>query len=206
MFSKGTQVFIQTGEEVAKRILHPATVVEQAEHITAELEDDMMLEPGQDVFVYHEISREFMKQTAHVEAVMIGEAGQAIIGFQTTSDPVSAESRQFCRVTTVTSGINATFGPEEGCPVTDVSVKGFSLIAEQPHVIGERVPTTINYLGQRIAGTGSVQSIKDLGDGRVRYGLLSTKEAGRGDALQQGLHRMTMELQRQQLRRLAGGE
>jgi hypothetical protein len=205
MLASGASIFVQPAEEAADRILHPATIVDRTEHVIAELQEPLDLEAGQDLLVFYEVRREFMKQPVRVEVTMEGDAGRRLVGFVPVSDPVSAESRQFHRVSTVTGGLEANFGSEDHCPVTDVSIKGFSVISGRDHNIGDHVPTTIHHLEQHIRGTGLVQSIKGMGDGRTRYGLLCTKQRGRVNELDSGLQRMTMLLQRQQLKRRARG-
>ena len=97
-----TVFYLQIADESEERILHPATVHEWNENVyTAGLQkDDLAPEAGQEVLIYYENEREFMKQGARVELVSKRDSTTAFC-FELTGDPVSAERRQCYRVSTV---------------------------------------------------------------------------------------------------------
>lgn len=204
MLDIGTSFFVQIPNESKQRTLHPAEVVGFSDNTyTAELEEENLSLVGElDVLVYYEDKRVFMQQAAHVGSVMSNNP-KLIIEFQTTGEPVSAESRQCYRVSAVMAGLTADFGSEKNCPLLDVSCTGLSVIASKAHNIGNLVDTRLKYEGKEYAGKSTVQSIRELSKGRIRYGLHCIKEKQATADLARGLEYMTAALQREQLRRLA---
>ena len=90
-------------------------------------------------------------------------------------------------------------GDEEACVSIDVSASGLSAIAHAAHARGDILPATLRYEDKQFTGDVCVQSIKALVTGDTRYGLTGL-ETGRG-SIAQGQGRITMEVQRVQLRR-----
>jgi hypothetical protein len=205
MLTIGTGLFIQVPDETDQRILHPAKVTAvDGTLVTAQLEDeDVPVEPGQNVFIYYEFRREFMQQSARIDAVSDVETA-AVVGLETTGDAVSSESRQCHRVSTVTANLSASLGAEDACELTDVSATGFSVIAGEEHRRGTTLTATIRFEGRTYSGIGCIQSVKTLGPGRIRYGLHVGESDERSETLAQGLRAVSTSVQRKQLRRMAG--
>ncbi|MCG8406770.1 MAG: hypothetical protein MI923_16360 [Phycisphaerales bacterium] len=204
MLDIGSSFFLQIPSKSKQRRLHPVEVVGcSADTYTAKFEEDNIpLEADQDVLIYFEEKREFMQQAAHVSTSMHDET-KLIIEFQTTGDPVSAESRQCYRVSTVMADLAADFGSEKNCPLLDVSCTGLAVIAAEAHDIGSLADIKLTYENREYAGKSVVQSERELSKGRIRYGLLCVKEKQATTNLMRGLEYMTVALQREQLRRLA---
>ena len=107
------------------------------------------------------IGDRYYSQTARIVAVM--QTGPApTIGFQFTGEPVSAESREWFRVSTVMAGLTTDFGPEAGCPLLDVSSVGFAVEATQAYKVGDVVTATLRYQ----SGTGRRIGLRRLLDRR----------------------------------------
>ncbi|MHC4428161.1 MAG: hypothetical protein ACYS0D_06100 [Planctomycetota bacterium] len=205
MIASETKIFLHLPGESRKPILHPATVKEPGEHgQTAELEEsDVALEAGQDIFVFYEIERKFVKQAARIDAVMQTDP-TLIVGFQITGEIVAAESREWFRVSTGTASLTMDFGDESGCPLLDVSSVGFAVEASERYEIGQVVPATLRHESKEYHGQARIQSIRELGDDRYRYGVHSIEDkASRGD-LRKGQQLISAALEREQLRRLSG--
>jgi hypothetical protein len=205
MLHIGTKMFMQILDNSGQKILHPATVIEVEDGIiTAEFEeDDFQMEAEQEVFVYHDLQQEFMKQSAVVE-VSLEEELTPVVRFRTTSEPVSAENRQCFRVSTVIADLVASLGPEDTCPLLDVSATGFALIAKKKYDIGNHIEVILYFEDKTYSGMGCVQSVQEFSKGRYRYGLLSVDDKQLGGDLQKGLAIISTAVQREQLRRLAG--
>ena len=205
MVGNGSGFHFQLPGKSKQRILHPAKVVGlQDDTYTAEVEEgSLAVECGQDVLIYFEKSREFMQQSARIESVEESQERQ-MITLTTTGQPVSAESRQCYRVSTVMMELTADLGPEPGCWVLDVSSTGFSVIAAESYSIGNVVDVSIEYGDQSHSGKVSIQSIRELSPGRIRYGLHCTEAMALPGSLAQGLQQMSVQIQRAQLRRMAG--
>ncbi|MHC4770016.1 MAG: hypothetical protein ACYTEI_15105 [Planctomycetota bacterium] len=184
MLASETKIFLHLPGESTKTILHPATVKEPGEHgHTAELEEsDVALEAGLDIFVYYELERNFVKQAARIEAVMQTEP-TLVVGFEVTGEIVSAENREWYRVSTGLANLTMDFGNENGCPLLDVSSVGFA----------------VEYHGK-----ARIQSIRELSGGRYRYGVHSIQDKASGGDLRKGQQLISASVEREQLRRLAG--
>lgn len=205
MVGIGEGLFLHIPSGSPERVLRPAKVVGvKGGTYVAEVEDpELVLEAGQEVLVCYEKDRHFTQQPARVESVIDTEPS-LVISFLTTGQPVSAENRECYRVSTVMSDLFADLGPEKGCRLLNVSLTGFSVIAAGTYGIGEALDVKLHYEGETFAGKACIQSIKDLSRGRRRFGLLGLFDRQSGRDLQNGLRRMTVNVQREQLRHLAG--
>ncbi|MHC4992719.1 MAG: PilZ domain-containing protein [Planctomycetota bacterium] len=199
MIQTGTRIFLQRPEEMESRTLHPVTVEGSSVALTVRLASgEIEITPGEDLMVYFDRGVEFMKQPARAAAAASDDEGQ-VISLQLEGEPVSAESRQCYRVSTVLSNLTAVIG-DETCMLTDVSVQGCSVVSSAEYVLGQPLAIEVRFEGRQISGQTRVQSIKRLPDDRTRYGLLCTETKGE---LGRGLMDIAMKIQRQQLRRRA---
>ncbi len=188
------------------------------------------VDPGTDVLVYFELKRVFMQQSASVlaglddaeaspesEPVTEADAGSAegipgeplaedvdagpVIALDLLGTPVSAESRQTYRVSTIFSERPVCVDGTKDCALTDVSLTGFSMISGQTLQFAQVVDVVLEHDGASFEGSASVQSVKDLCDGRVRYGFNAVE--AKGATLLKGLQKLALDVQREQLRRQA---
>ncbi|MBW2242607.1 MAG: PilZ domain-containing protein [Deltaproteobacteria bacterium] len=205
MIKAGTDVHFRDPKVPSERVLFHA-VIEAAE------EDDRWmatfsagspaLAPEQDVLIYFEIKREFMQQPAAIHSVERGDEGTVVI-FEPLGDPVSAESRQHYRVSTVTSDVTATIGDEQGCRVVDISSTGFAAVAREAHDIGTTLDVCMTFEGKSCTGSAAIQSLRERPGGKFRYGLVSVN-SGESRDFQEQLNDISLEIQRSQLRGLSG--
>lgn len=199
-----TGCFVQVPDESSQRILHSAVVQGFTNNTyTAELQDDAApLKSGQDIFVFYEFRNEFTRQPARIVVIADTPSGRTF-SFQFTGDAVSGESRQCYRVSTVMAAATATFGGEENCPVVDVSATGFAVLAAEQYKARDIVETTIRFEGETFSGRGRIESARELGVGRIRYGLHCVDGKATGETLRKGLQQISAAVQRQHLRRLS---
>jgi hypothetical protein len=197
MLSEGDVVYLGLTSESRKANLQPGKVVDaNLTALTVEItEDACAREQNQEILIYYNQRRDFVKQWALVNAVMetpSDENGQSkiLVEMVRLGEPVSAENRECFRVSTTIEELTASFGDCEDCQVMDVSPTGFSLISVDEHEIGDIVTATIQYDGVQYSGSTRVQSKRILRDGRVRYGLHCIDKAYR-EAVQQ----LVMEVQ-----------
>jgi hypothetical protein len=198
------EVFVQTSMASKQRRLHPAKAIEINENeVTIVSSDpDFRVETDQTIRVFHQ-ARDFMQQTANVIS-MTEEDGVKTVAIVLTSKPASAESREFHRVSTVFAELTASVGEEDACPLVDVSTMGFALISKEAFQIGDILSTELRFEHEVYPGKTCVQSVRDLGAGRIRYGLLPLADDVGGTQMFAGMQRMTIALERRQLRRLSG--
>ena len=204
MLASGTKIFLNLPHGSQRHVLHPATVTKAGKRdYTAQLEEaDPILEAGRDLFIYYELKRKFVKQAARIDAVMQTDPA-LVVGFQLTGEPVSAESREWFRVSTVMANLTADFGPETACPLLDVSSVGFAVEATAAYKIGDVVPATLRYQDKQFTGKGRIQSIREADRGRFRYGVHSLEDKASGGDLRKGQQHISAAIEREQLRRLA---
>jgi hypothetical protein len=204
MLASETKIFLNIPNETKQRILHPATVKEANKRgYTAELEEsDVALKAGQDLFIYFELKRRFVKQPARIDAVM-QTAPLLVVGFQITGEAMSAESREWFRVSTVMAKLTASVGSESECRLLDVSTAGFAVEATARYEIGQVVPVTLRYQGSQFSGEARIQSVREMGKGRFRYGLHALEDKTSGGDLRKGQQHISAAIEREQLRRLS---
>lgn len=141
---------------------------------------------------------------AHVESVD-DTVSRVLIGFETTGEPVSAESRQCYRVlTSISSNVTAIVDGANHCPVLDVSATGFSIMSNAPIRIGQVVRVTLQHEQREFSGSAVVQSIREFDDGRNRLGLYCAGDERSNGELFKGLQQIGACIQREQIRRISG--
>lgn len=207
MPAKGSTLFIRFANESSNRLLHPTTVTDTAgsDNYTVKPENpELSLQAEQEILVYFEKKRQFMQQPATVEALMEGEEGTVAV-LKTLGEPVSAESRQCYRVSTVLSDLTATFDGVDGCSLRDVSVTGFAVLSKKQYKTGQVLDAELRFEGKRYTGKTSIQSVTEVPDGVYRYGVNCVKATASAQALSKGVQQISMSVQRQQLNRLSGG-
>jgi len=204
----GQTIFVQFPGNTNKRILHPCIVtqINGTDSVTVLPEDpEISLDLEQDFMVYFERKREFLQQPAKVEALLEIESG-TVAALKMIGEPVSAESRQCYRVSTLFCELFTTFGGEDNCSLRDVSVSGFAVACENTsYTIGQVLDAELSFEGKSFSGRVSIQSIAQLPEGKTRYGVNCVKEGNGPTTLLQGVKVISMAVQRQQLSRLAGG-
>ena len=160
---------------------------------------------GDELLVYYEVDRHFVQQPMQVLEV-VETVPELVLAFEVTADPISAEERLHHRVSTLTAGVVASVGEESGCPVLDVSVEGFSVLACERHAVGTVLPVALVSGGERYEGRACIQSIRQRNPHRMRYGLrLVEVDTADAAGLAAGLQEITLDVQRRQLRRMSGG-
>lgn len=224
MLNSGFCFFIQIFDDSGEKTLHPAKIVKVGEECftaaSTHAAQDLMA--GSEGLIFFECDGEFVQQSIRIDAVMpegsqseydtsfvceLTEKDYSIaFGFQTIGEPVSAESRQTFRVSTVMANVSANLGDEYGCKVLDVSATGFSLLADQLHEHSTIIEVTLEYDRTQYCGEVRIQNIGQHHTGQYRYGLHLIEEAGGSKDLEDGLRHIGMNIQRLQLRRMTGSD
>jgi hypothetical protein len=191
-------ILVQLPEEKAQRRLHPAKHTGSEGRLQRlELSAPLLVEAGQELFVYYEELRRFVQQPVRVD--QLDETGLSI-WIEPMAAAIPAESRQSYRCPTLVEDISATLGAEADCEVLDVSETGFAVHARTRHELGTRLPAAVRFEGLESEGHVIVQSSRARGS-RWRYGLRVV-----GGELQEAIARISLDVQRRQLRRRSGGK
>ncbi len=203
MLTKDAAVFIQFHHEQEQRILHRGGVVSVGTTLEAVYEEDLDLTIDQEVFVYYEERNKFFRHLAKVvEGPKIEEATSSV-HVTLLGEPIPAESRECYRASTVMGEITMQIDEETNCKLLDVSATGFAVIAQTELPTGAAVSAKVEFDGSFFEGEAIVQSTTEVREG-YRYGLHCHADNKTDGNLQRGLQLINMDVQRQQLRRLAG--
>ena len=164
-------------------------------------------EVDQEVLMYFSGKTEFLQQVGRIKEVLPAEeddeAGPTFV-IEPVGDPISAESRQHYRVSTISADLKARVGEEEELEVQDLSSTGFAVLASKDYQIGQTIEVGIMHEEERCHGIASVQSVRAFGPGRIRYGLRAIEEDPHTGEFLQVLQRISLAVQRDQLQRGGG--
>ena len=205
MLSVGNGFYVQLSGPKGPGVLHPASVLAEFDDgFEGALEEgDVRLTRDQQLVLFCEIDSVFMKQAARVVA-FVKDGDKPTFRFLTQGEPTSAERRQLFRVSTVISDMTVGLGGESSCPLLDVSATGFSALARPGRTYGETITASLSFKKSIHTGNVLVQSVRDLGGGRMRYGLSCADDRGKKSDLRRILQQVTMSVQRAHLKRMAG--
>jgi hypothetical protein len=205
MLTVGTPIFLLVPDSSKKRILRPGKIVESAQGLlVAHSEDNLSIQEGCEVIVFFNAGGKFMQQAALVVAPDQQPAPPAqppALTFKFIGEAVSAEKRQLYRVSVPLANIRARIGTELACHIVDISPEGCAAITKQRYVIGSTIQIHFIHEGESVLAQARVQTMKTLSEGTYRYGFHI------GDKIspaRRALNAISMMVQRQQLRRLAG--
>jgi len=162
----------------------------------------LAVETGEEKLVYYNKARDFVQQAVRVES-QSGDGPPFLLNVKSIGDAVSAGTRAEDRVSTRDSDLRATLENEPDCPVHDVSLSGLAVISKRIHHIGRCLEIAIRYGADEFVGQVEVQCAHPIDGGKTRYGLLGVFDTDAGRDLQNGLTRMTLEIQQQHLRRIS---
>jgi hypothetical protein len=85
-----------------------------------------------------------------------------------------------------------------------VSLSGLAVISTQRYHVGRCLEIAIRYEDEEYVGPVEIRCVNTLDGGKARYGLLGVFDTAEGRNLQNGLTRLTLEIQQQHLKRISG--
>lgn len=222
MFKIGDDILFQE-PAVSGRRLRRSVVVATAEDVISVrfVGKPFEFAVDQEVLMYFTPKREFMQQIGRITAIEVadtpvnpveGEAAASaatgvedrgpIFVLEPIGDPISAESRQFYRVSTISAKIEARFGKGGAqLQVQDLSATGFAVLADERFSVGQLVDVAIRHEDEACHGKVSIQSFRELESGKLRYGLRAIEEDPHARNFLKTLHRISLAVQREQLAR-----
>lgn len=158
----------------------------------------------QEVLMYFSGESEFMQQIGRIQEIIEREEGSdegPTFVVEPVGDPMSAESRQTYRVSTISADLEARLEDDENLSVQDISAVGFAVLAGKEYSLGQILEVGISYQDNRCRGQASVQSIRSFGPHRIRYGLRAVEDDSHSGEFLQVLQRISLAVQREQLQR-----
>jgi hypothetical protein len=201
MLATGSEMFLFIPNESNTRTLHPGKVIEStSDAFVGQFEEAILPEVFASVNAFGEVDGKFFQQAAIVTELR-QELPVPIIAFSRAGEPVSAENREIFRVCVAMAGISAKVEREDGCSVMDISPVGLAAMAATEHKLGTDVRVAFHHEAWTVSTGARVQTVKPRPDGRYRYGLLAF---GKNTEAHKALQQISMSMQKQQLRRLAG--
>ena len=166
-------------------------------------------EVDQEVLMYFSGKNEFMQQVGCIKEIIEAEEGSdegPMFVIDPIGDPISAESRQNYRVSTLSANLEARVGDEENLQVQDLSSTGFAVLAGEEYELGQVIEVGIAHADMQCHGRASVQSVRPLGPNRIRYGLRAIEEDPHTGEFLQVLQKISLSVQREQLQRSGGAD
>ncbi len=206
MIKTGSDILFQEPDCDTRRLRRSVVVETEGERFSIRfVAEPFAFEVDQEVLMYFNGAREFMQQVGRVVEVVEADAEAEEEGpvfvLEPVGDPISAESRQFYRVSTISSSLKAIVGEEQDLQVQDLSSTGFAVVAGHEYSIGDTVEVSISHENDHCHGIASVQSVREFAPGRIRYGLRAIEEDPHTGEFLQVLQRISLAVQREQLKR-----
>ncbi len=205
MLRPDSEIHIQDPAKTGKRYLHTGRVQElEPGGLTMIFEKPRFrVEAGQEIVVFYNHRRKFVQQAAKVAELQQGEQ-ELVLNIELVGEAVSAEGREHYRVSTISADLFARLGDEDLCPLVDISATGFAIIARSEHVLGETEHAVVEFIGETYEGKVCVQSVRELGRGRIRYGMRYLEEEASCGTLKTGLQKISLAVERTLLQNQSG--
>ena len=157
-------------------------------------------EKDQEVLMYFNGKRELMQQIGRITDIVESESALTFL-IAPVGDPISAESRENYRVSTIGATLDARVGEETHLKVQDLSATGFAVVASKDYQIGQTIEVEISNGTECCHGIASIQSIRDFGGGRIRYDMRAIDSDPHTSVFLETLQRISLAVQREQLQR-----
>jgi hypothetical protein len=202
---EGDRIFLRFDSPSRGRLLQSGIVQEIREDglMLAFESRHLAVETGEEKLAYYNKARDFVQQPVVVEAQSSG-GPPFVLSVKPIGDAISVGTREEDRVSTTGTGLTAILEDEDGCLVKDVSLSGLAVVSNRKYHVGRCLEIAIPYADEEYVGQMEVQCAHPLDTGETRYGLLGVFDTEAGRNLQNGLTRMTLEIQQQYLKRLSG--
>ena len=198
---EGSRIFLRFDSPSRGRVLQPGVASEIRDRdwrLSFEFRHQAV-ETGEEKLIYYNKARSFVKQPVLIEALS-SDGPPFVLTVKTIGDAVSVGTREEDRVSTLGIGLTAMIEDEVDCPVQDISLSGLAALSARRHHIGRCLEIAIRYGNEEYVGEVEVQCAHPIDAGKTRYGLLGVFDTAEGRNLQNGLTRMTLEIQQQRLK------
>lgn len=214
MLKLGNDVLFQEPTVTTRRLRRSVVVAVGEDSVSVRfVGEPFAFAVDQDVLMYFTGKREFMQQIGKIREIEVPAASAdastsasaakegPVFVIEPVGDPISAEARQHYRVSTISAGIAARMGQEGDLQVQDLSATGFAVLADQQYALGQVVQVSISHGDEACHGLVSIQSVRELESGRLRYGLRAIEKDPHAKDFVATLQRISLAVQREQLQR-----
>jgi hypothetical protein len=202
---KGSRVFLRFDSPSRGRLLQSGIVrqAQNGEWTLAFETRHLAVKIGEEKLIYYDTAGDFVQQPVLVEA-QSSDGPPFVLTLKPVGDAVSVETRKEDRVSAIDNGLVATLEGEDGCLIQNVSLSGLAAISTWEYQIGRRLQIAIRDGGEEYVGQVEIRCVNTLDGGKTRYGLLGVFDTAEKRNLENGLARMTHEIQQQHLKRISG--
>ncbi len=204
----GTDILFQEPTCTTRRLRRSVVVEASSDTFSIRfVADAFAFEVDQEVLMYFNGKTEFLQQVGCVKEIIEEEEESdegPLFVIDPVGDPISAESRETYRVSTISANLEARVAEEENLQVQDLSSTGFAVLAGEEYQLGQVLDVGIAHEEQQCHGRAAVQSIRPLGPHRIRYGLRALEEDPHTGEFLQVLQQISLAVQREQLQRSGG--
>jgi len=202
---EGSRIFLRFDSPSRGRVLHPGVVREIRDNDWALAFDARhhAVETGDEKLVYYNKSRDFVQQPVLIEG-QSSDGPPFVLTVKPNGEAVSVGTREEDRVATLGMDLTAMLEDEDGCVIQDVSLSGLAVVSARRYHVGQCLEIAIRYGDQEFVGQVEVQCTHPIDGGKTRYGLLGVFDTAEGRRLQNGLTRMTLEIQQKHLKIISG--
>jgi len=201
MIKTGSDILFQEPTCDTRRLRRSVVVDVSADDFSIQfVAEPFAFETDQEVLMYFNGKSEFMQQIGRVKEIAESDEAATYM-IEPVGDAISAESRQNYRVSALSAGLEASVGAEISLTVQDLSSTGFAVLASEEYQLGQTVAVQIAYGEERCHGSASVQSVREFGPRRIRYGMRAIETDPHTGEFLQVLQRISLAVQREQLQR-----
>lgn len=202
MLEVGSVVHLRFSNDSENRgIVKGSVLAATANDITVEFHEPVELSVDAGVHLLYRLDNEFIRGMAIVQSVLREEPSLQV-RLLWVGQPYPCKVRGSFRVAAHFEGLRAKLGAASVWLV-DLSFDGFSVWSQQHYELGANLEAVLYYGEKRYGGEACIRNIRDLGEGRRRYGLLVSDNSLE---LKKGLQEITMAIQRQKLKKIARGK
>ncbi|MGH0034562.1 MAG: hypothetical protein ACQGVK_06005 [Myxococcota bacterium] len=193
MLKAGSEIFVRDPRREDRFLYRGRVAGIEGARCTVELDaGEVDLRSHDELLVYFHDEGDFLQQVMEIA----DPTGSELV-LRSVGDPISADQREHDRTSTLTSDLVARLGEENDCLVQDVGPMGFAAVGPLGLRQGQVVDISLHFEGRCYVGDASVQSLREVGDGRARYGLrLLAQASGPGKPLVEALPEIRRAIQR----------
>ena len=205
MIKTGSDILFQEPTCETRRLRRSVVVDASSDEFSIQfVAEPFAFEVDQKVLMYFNGKSEFMQQIARIKEVAQPEEGSGepiIFNLEPIGDAISADSRQNYRVSTISAGLEASLGEESDLTVQDLSSTGFAVLASAEYELRQPVEVSIAHGEEQCHCIAAIQSVRNVGPGRIRYGIRAIEGSPHTGEFLQVLQRISLAVQREQLQR-----
>ncbi len=207
MFKPNEIVHVQIDPGNTNRTLHAARILEQTDNqitiifLNSGIYD--IIAPPHEVAIFFKDGNKFVRQNAIIDSI-IDTSKSRLASCHLQGEVEPAESRECFRAITVLTDLKAHLDNRDLCDILDISASGMAVKSKLVLYQNQKIDIKIEYEGEIYHGPTRIRNIRKMAKGYYRYGMVCCEKRSDKTCLMKGLTQISMNIQREQLKRLAG--